>query len=93
MASIPTGVQIYFLVSAIVSFLAHYLLGRYVISIITAALLSPVVFSLVCFLMADTPKTVDVKIFILFASISFLIAMLCGLPFILWRKHTPNTRI
>ena len=86
MADLPIGMQIYVVSALGTGLLAHALLKRYVIAAVVAGAASPFVFMLVCLLHGDRVEPLGVPVHVLFTVIALLIALLAGLPFLLWRR-------
>jgi hypothetical protein len=86
MASIPEGVQVYLVVSAVVAVLLHWHVRRYLLSCGASALISPFAFAAICAVFADMPTAVPPLVFSLFAAVSLLISAVVGIPFVLLRR-------
>lgn len=86
MTDLPVGMQVYLLSALGTGLLAHAVLKRYVVAVVVAGAASPLVFMLVCLLHGDAVGPMDVPVYVLFAVIGLSLALLAGLPFLLWRR-------
>jgi hypothetical protein len=86
MTDLPLGLQIY-LVSALgTALLAHAVVKRYVLAAVAAGVASPFVFMVVCALHGEAVQSMEVPVFVLFAVIALVIALVAGVPFLLRRR-------
>ena len=86
MSTLPAGVQIYLLLSVLVSGLAHWKLKRYFVSCGLTAIIGPAMFSLACALHGDGISWPGLKIALFFSAVSLIVAALVGLLFLVQRR-------
>jgi hypothetical protein len=84
---LPVGVQIYLLSSLGTALLAHALLRRYIFAAVAAGVAGPFVFMLVCALHGEAVAPMGVPVHVLFTVIALGIALVAGVPFLLWRRR------
>jgi hypothetical protein len=89
--SLPSGAIVLLAVAATVSAFIHWRLPKYLVACGASAIVSPVVFVLVCALQAGLPP-VALPHVAFFAAVSLLVSVVVGLAFLVPRtiaKHAP----
>lgn len=85
MNNIPDGVTAYFAISALLSLFLHWRLSQFFKSCLACFFLGPIAFGITCLLGGETISLPPATVALFFATISFLIAGVTGLPFWLVR--------
>lgn len=88
MTEIPDGVLAYFAISALASLFMHWRLRRFFMSCLACFFLGPASFSIACLLLGEAISFPGTAVALFFATISFLIALVTGLPFLLLRRKS-----
>lgn len=92
MNNIPDGVLAYFAISALLSLFLHWRLSRFFMSCLACFFLGPIAFGITCVVLGEAISVPPTPVALFFATISFLIAGVTGLPFWLLR-HKPRRSV